>query len=90
MKFFENHFYPFNLKKNGIFKAPCPDNYRGKYTKFNYTESELLDLYVKEVADIITDIKKKGRGLAGFIAESFLSCGGQIFPPEKYFQRVYE
>jgi ethanolamine-phosphate phospho-lyase len=41
------------------------------------------------VHTVICDIEKKGRKLACFLAETILSCGGQIVPPQGYLQAVY-
>lgn len=38
---------------------------------------------------IAEKIVENGAGLAGFIAESFQSCGGQIIPPEGYLEGIY-
>jgi 4-aminobutyrate aminotransferase-like enzyme len=41
------------------------------------------------VQRVIEDIRRQDRKLACFIAETVLSCGGQIVPPEGYLQAVY-
>lgn len=46
--------------------------------------------YADEVEQIIKQIHSNGKGVAGFIAESLQSCGGQIIPPEGYFQSIYD
>jgi hypothetical protein len=33
---------------------------------------------------------RKNRGVAAFIHESIVGCGGQIVPPQGYLQQVYE
>ncbi|MEY8842615.1 aminotransferase class III-fold pyridoxal phosphate-dependent enzyme, partial [Cribrihabitans sp. XS_ASV171] len=38
----------------------------------------------------IAALRKKGHGVAGFIAETFPSVGGQIIPPKGYLPAVYE
>ena len=45
--------------------------------------------YAEHVQDVIGDMERRGRKLACFIAETVLSCGGQIVPPEGYLQAVY-
>lgn len=78
-------------KKDYVHVAPCPDVYRGKYTDKNYSEEELSDLYSSEIQQIIDQLRsEKNEGVAGFIAESLQSCGGQILPPKGYFQKVYK
>jgi ethanolamine-phosphate phospho-lyase len=55
-----------------------------------YNEDDLSELYAGEVENIIAELAKNGKGIAGFIAESLQSCGGQILPPKDYFKRVYK
>lgn len=50
----------------------------------------MAELYANDVSKIIETIQQNGKGVAGYIAESLQSCGGQIFPPAGYFQRVYD
>ncbi len=64
---------------------PLPDSFRGKYTG----ESCGLD-YAGHAKEIIENLKAEGRGIAGFIGESMISCGGQIVPPSNYFKEVYK
>lgn len=35
-------------------------------------------------------IKEEKGGVCAFIAESMVSCGGQVIPPENYFEEVYD
>lgn len=70
--------------------AACPDVYRGKYRDIDYPNQDMADVYAKDVEEIIEYIKKDGKGVAAFIAESLQSCGGQIIPPKGYFQKVYK
>ncbi|XP_030578590.1 ethanolamine-phosphate phospho-lyase [Archocentrus centrarchus] len=65
--------------------APSPDVYRGKYRA---DHPDPAKAYADEVKDIINKANKKGRKIAGFIAESLQSCGGQVIPPVGYFQQV--
>ena len=39
--------------------------------------------------EAIDDIQAKSRGVAGFIAESIVSCGGQIDLPDNYLKQAY-
>jgi len=63
---------------------PLPDPYRGKHT--GETCGTEYASYAKKH---IEDLKKKGKGIAGFIGESMISCGGQIVPPSNYFKEIY-
>lgn len=63
---------------------PLPDPFRGKYT-----EKDCGAKYADHAKDLIDLATRKGNGIAGFIGESMISCGGQIVPPQDYFKRVY-
>ncbi|XP_059489588.1 5-phosphohydroxy-L-lysine phospho-lyase [Neocloeon triangulifer] len=87
--------YKFNLpggdgKQEWVHVAPSPDGYRGQYTKENYPGEDLGSLYSEEVRALCKEAKNSGRSVAGFIAESMQSCGGQIIPPANYFRNVYK
>ncbi|KAK0181878.1 hypothetical protein PV327_000063 [Microctonus hyperodae] len=85
--------YKFNQLKNGkkdwVHVAPCPDVYRGKYRDVEYPNEDLGVKYAKDVERICHDIKSQGRGVRAFIAESLMSVGGQIIPPQNYYRNVY-
>jgi len=66
--------------------VPIPDDYRGPYRR---GEPALGQRYAAHVAEAITAIAGHGRGLAGFIAESLPSVGGQIVPPDGYLAHAY-
>ena len=63
------------------------DDYRGQYRRDKPNAGEL---YAQQVAQRIATLKAKGEPLAGFIAETFPSVGGQIVPPPGYLEHVYE
>ncbi|MEO0468274.1 MAG: aminotransferase class III-fold pyridoxal phosphate-dependent enzyme [Bacteroidota bacterium] len=65
---------------------PLPDVYRGLYQDVPLAGQK----YASHAAIEIERIKGQGRGIAGFIGESILSCGGQIVPPTGYFQDVFQ
>jgi ethanolamine-phosphate phospho-lyase len=50
----------------------------------------LAELYANDVKKIVETIQQNEKGVAAFIAESLQSCGGQIFAPSGYFQKVYD
>jgi ethanolamine-phosphate phospho-lyase len=62
----------------------CPDGYRGRY-RLGQTE-ECGRLYAQEVIDIV---ESEYGGVGTFIAESIISCGGQVVPPPGFLQRCY-
>ncbi len=64
---------------------PLPDSYRGKYVGENCG----ID-YANHAKEIIENLKKEGRKIAGFIGESMISCGGQVVPPKNYFKEIYK
>ncbi len=64
---------------------PLPDAFRGKYRGENTGEQ-----YAGEVQKCIENIHAKGRGVAGFIVESIISCGGQIELPEGFLTKAYQ
>lgn len=77
-------------KPEHVHVAPCPDVYRGKYRNSEYADEELGRKYADDVRDLIDEAKARGRLVAGFIAESIQSCGGQIVYPSGYLSAVYK
>jgi 4-aminobutyrate aminotransferase-like enzyme len=65
-------------------KIPLPDPYRGRYRG---PETGLA--YAALVDDAIESLAASGKPVGGFIAESVLSCGGQIVLPAGYLTEVY-
>lgn len=63
--------------------AMMPDTYRGRYKGADAGER-----YAAHVAELVSELGAQGES-GNFIAESALSCGGQIFFPEGYLQSVY-
>ncbi|XP_026515310.1 5-phosphohydroxy-L-lysine phospho-lyase [Terrapene carolina triunguis] len=74
-------------QKEWVHVAPLPDTYRGIYRE-DHKDSVLA--YANEVKKIIDQAQKKGRKIAAFFIESLPSVGGQIIPPEGYFQMIAE
>lgn len=70
-----------------VHTAPVADVYRGPYKA---DDPAAARKYAQHVLRITEDLRKKGIGLAGFIAESCPSVGGQIFFPPGYLQNVYQ
>lgn len=64
---------------------PLPDAFRGKYRGENTGT-----LYAKEVQKQIDAVHAKNRGVAAFIIEPIISCGGQIELPEGFLAKAYE
>ncbi|XP_050477664.1 alanine--glyoxylate aminotransferase 2-like [Bombus huntii] len=77
-------------KKDWVHVAPCPDVYRGKYRDIDHPNEDLGVKYADDVKNICQNLKNEGKGVCAFIAESLMSVGGQILPPQNYFRNVYK
>ena len=64
-----------------VHQAPVPDTYRGRFRGINAAKDYVEAL--KSKIDTASD------GIAAFICESLLGCGGQIELPEGYLEGVY-
>ena len=62
-----------------------PDTYRGSFKN----KVEAGAYYANDLKEAILKLKSKGRNVAGFIAESILSCAGQIVLPSNYLKECY-
>jgi 4-aminobutyrate aminotransferase-like enzyme/Ser/Thr protein kinase RdoA (MazF antagonist) len=71
---------------NWVHIAPIPDDYRGAYKR---DDPQAGVKYAQHVLEITERLKVHDRGLAGFIAESLPSVGGQIVMPPGYLADVY-
>lgn len=82
--------YKFN-RKGGSGKpeyttlVPLPDAFKGKYRGEAAGQK-----YGEEVLFCLQNVEKKGRKVAAFIAESIVSCGGQIELPKDFLKIAYE
>jgi 4-aminobutyrate aminotransferase-like enzyme len=70
-----------------VHTAPIADVYRGAYKA---DDPEAGPKYARQVGDLVEALQAGGTGLAGFIAESCPSVGGQIFFPQGYLSAVYD
>ena len=70
-----------------VHAAPIPDDYRGAYKR---NDPQAGAKYAKYVFGIIDQLEQTGSGLAGFIAESLPSVGGQIIMPPGYLADVFK
>ena len=66
-----------------IHVVPTPDQYRGQFV------GQGEDVYIQFVKDALKNIEVKGEKVAGFIAESILSCAGQVPLPTSFLQETY-
>lgn len=69
-----------------VHKVPMPDDYRGLYRR---GDPDLGVRYARHVDEICSRLASEGRGPAAFVAESILSCGGQIVLPDGYLEAAY-
>ena len=64
-----------------------PDGYRGPHKGYGQATAEAYAAYVKGAAGRLA---AKSRGVAAFICESILGCGGQVVLPENYMRAAFE
>jgi 4-aminobutyrate aminotransferase-like enzyme/Ser/Thr protein kinase RdoA (MazF antagonist) len=69
-----------------IHTAAMPDPYRGPYKGYGL---ETGRRYAAHVQALVQQVLDAGRGLAGFIAEPLLGCGGQIVLPDGYLPQAF-
>ena len=67
--------------------ASLPDTYRGRYRGLDSAA-----LYADDVAEAASRLARRsgGPGVAAFVAEPILSCGGQIEPPPGYLAAAFD
>ncbi len=73
-------------QKHWVHVAPIPDDYRGLYRR---GEADLGKKYAAHVTEILDKLKRKGRGIAAYIAETLPSVAGQIVFPPDYLAEAY-
>lgn len=83
--------YKFNAKggvgpSDWVHLVEVADDYRGRYRR---DDPERAEKYAAQVDDALGHIDACNGKLAGFIAETFPSVGGQIIPPAGYLAAVY-
>ncbi len=66
--------------------ALLPDDYRGRYRRDDPARAER---FAAHVAEAFADLAASGHRPAAFLAESILSCGGQVEPPAGYCQAAH-
>jgi 4-aminobutyrate aminotransferase-like enzyme len=66
--------------------AAMPDDYRGRYRR---DDAERARRYAGHVAEAAASLADAGYPPAAFLAESILSCGGQVEPPPGYLEAAY-
>jgi 4-aminobutyrate aminotransferase-like enzyme/Ser/Thr protein kinase RdoA (MazF antagonist) len=63
--------------------VPVPDGHRGVY------KGDTRETGIAYGDAVGSTIQAAGRSIAAFLAETLLSCGGQIIPPPGYFETVF-
>ncbi len=84
--------YKFNARggvgpSDWVHLVEVADGYRGRFRR---GEADIAQKYADLVDGALAKINARGGKLAGFIAETFPSVGGQIIPPKGYLPAVYE
>ena len=69
-----------------IHVVPIPDTYRGLY---RYSDPEAGLKYAAHVGGAVARVRQEGRGIAAFIFESVISCGGQVELPDGFLKESY-
>jgi 4-aminobutyrate aminotransferase-like enzyme/Ser/Thr protein kinase RdoA (MazF antagonist) len=69
-----------------VHKLAMPDGFRGK---FRSSDPGYGSSYVAEARQTLDRLAADGRPIGAFIAESILSCGGQIVLPPHYLRDMY-
>ena len=69
-----------------VHAVPIPDVFRGE---FEANDPQAGAKYAAYVQRVIESLRERGRGVAGYIAESLPSVGGQIVFPAGYLTDVY-
>ncbi|MGD9302512.1 MAG: aminotransferase class III-fold pyridoxal phosphate-dependent enzyme, partial [Desulfobacterales bacterium] len=71
----------------GVHKVTMPDGYRGPHKGSGAESGTKYARYVREAVERIQSGKS---GLAAFICESMLGCGGQIVLPDNYLAEAFK
>ena len=74
-------------RKPWVHVAPIPDDYRGIYRR---GEADLGNKYASLVDEILDALRRKGQGIAAYLAETMPSVAGQIVFPPNYLAEVYK
>ncbi|MEW6364383.1 MAG: aminotransferase class III-fold pyridoxal phosphate-dependent enzyme [Acidobacteriota bacterium] len=69
-----------------VHKVPMPDPYRGQFRGYS-ADSGLR--YADHVQSTIEEVQAGGRGVAAFICESMMGCGGQIIFPDGFMGEAF-
>ncbi|HRW46582.1 MAG TPA: aminotransferase class III-fold pyridoxal phosphate-dependent enzyme [Caldilinea sp.] len=67
-------------------KVIMPDPYRGPYLGYSAASGSA---FAGHVAKAVQQVEADGRGVAAFICESLMGCGGQIVFPDAYMAEAF-
>lgn len=67
-------------------KVPMPDDYRGAFRR---GDPEAGRKFAASVSEAVRGLAAAGESVAAFLAESLLSCGGQIVLPDEFLAEAY-
>jgi 4-aminobutyrate aminotransferase-like enzyme len=67
-------------------KIPMPDDYRGEFRR---DDPDAGRKYAAAVSSAVSELTANGEAAAAFLAESLLSCGGQIVAPAGFLAEAY-
>ncbi|MBC7349974.1 MAG: aminotransferase class III-fold pyridoxal phosphate-dependent enzyme [Candidatus Aminicenantes bacterium] len=70
-----------------VHKLPTPDPYRGLYRGRSENTAEK---YAAEVKKLVKRLQAENKKLVGMIAESIMSCAGQVFFPSRFLKKAFE
>lgn len=85
--------YKFNAKggvgpSDWVHLVDVADTYSGTYRSEDHDDCS--QAYAQQVEGVIATLQQQSTSIAGFIAETFPSVGGQIIPPAGYLAAVYD
>jgi 4-aminobutyrate aminotransferase-like enzyme/Ser/Thr protein kinase RdoA (MazF antagonist) len=66
--------------------VPMPDPYRGPHRGYG---ADAGRAYAENVRHAVEAVREQGRGVAAFIYESLMGCGGQIVFPESFMAESF-
>ncbi len=69
-----------------VHKVPTPDRYRGAW---KYGDAQAGAAYARAVHAAVARIQSQGGQVGAFLAESILSCAGQIVLPDDFLRAAY-
>ncbi|MFW9769327.1 MAG: aminotransferase class III-fold pyridoxal phosphate-dependent enzyme [Candidatus Thorarchaeota archaeon] len=62
-----------------------PNPYRGEFKGFKTGKK-----YAEDILEVTKSLEEQGRGLAAFICEPLMGCGGQIVFPDGYLKNAFK